>query len=100
MSLSIFGRKDDINEPFGAIFKETGQAEKKETGMSQQVPELTPMDDVEHPAESQKGALSTVPPSHLLESKPMAVDQDGLSRSGEQTRVGHLESPRNLGRHL
>ena len=85
MSLSIFGRKDDINEPFGAIFKETGQAEKKETGMSQQVPELTPMDDVEHPAESQKGALNTVPTSHLLESKPMAVDQDGLSRSGEQT---------------
>ena len=75
LSLSIFGRKDDINEPFGAIFKQAGHGEKSEAEMSLPVPDTSQM-DVKEPGtgSSMAQAPESVQPLSV-DPKPPSVDQ-------------------------
>eukprot|EP00435_Cladocopium_sp_Y103_P027437 s224_g6.t1 len=60
ISLSIFGRKETINEPFGAIFQNPGQSASTEAGMPLSSSDAAPMEEIQ-PGIPNSFAMSDTP---------------------------------------
>ena len=79
LSLSIFGRKDDINEPFGAIFKQAGHDQKSEAEMSLPVPDTSSMDMKEPGTGSSTAQAMESEPPLSADPKPSNVNPKSSS---------------------